>query len=281
MRVTGARQRGSMSGPYVIRGSVSLPEAELIWRFSRSSGPGGQHVNTSDSQVELRFDLAATDALPPMWKERALQRLAGRLVNGVVSVRASEHCSQWRNRETAAVRLASLLADATPPPHPHPARHQRAPAAREEAARRHQAGPVRPRLALGGFVRPRGRRRTAPSAVPAAPARNSSPARSRRRTAVPECGDHPFPGEIAAPPGSGIAGYCQAGSQSACSPPRGDIGAPLRARPLLVCEQPYAPPAVPGRAVTAAVKAVVPGISRTPVPGGGRVLCYTPSSYGM
>ena len=52
-----------MSGPYVIRGSVSLPEAELMWRFSRSSGPGGQHVNTSDSQVELRFDLAGTGAI--------------------------------------------------------------------------------------------------------------------------------------------------------------------------------------------------------------------------
>ncbi|MFH9609773.1 alternative ribosome rescue aminoacyl-tRNA hydrolase ArfB [Streptomyces sp. NPDC017448] len=107
---------GDMSGPYVIRGSVSLPEAELMWRFSRSSGPGGQHVNTSDSQVELRFDLAATGALPEVWKARALERLAGRLVDGVVSVRASEHRSQWRNRETAAVRLAALLAEATAPP---------------------------------------------------------------------------------------------------------------------------------------------------------------------
>ncbi|MGW1200347.1 alternative ribosome rescue aminoacyl-tRNA hydrolase ArfB [Streptomyces sp. NPDC002536] len=108
---------GHMSGPYVIRGSVSLPEAELMWRFSRSSGPGGQHVNTSDSQVELRFDLARTDALPQVWKERALERLAGRLVDGgVVVVRASEHRSQWRNRETAAVRLASLLAEASAPP---------------------------------------------------------------------------------------------------------------------------------------------------------------------
>ncbi|MER7395498.1 alternative ribosome rescue aminoacyl-tRNA hydrolase ArfB [Streptomyces sp. NPDC000151] len=108
-----------MSGPYVIRGSVVLPESELVWRFSRSSGPGGQHVNTSDSQVELRFDLAATDALPEVWKERALQRLEerGRLIDGgVVSVRASEHRSQWRNRETAAVRLASLLAEASAPP---------------------------------------------------------------------------------------------------------------------------------------------------------------------
>ncbi|NGN70399.1 aminoacyl-tRNA hydrolase [Streptomyces sp. A7024] len=110
---------GVMSGPYVIRGSVSLPEAELTWRFSRSSGPGGQHVNTSDSAAEVRFDLAATQALPEVWKERALERLAPRLIDGVVSVRASEHRSQWRNRETALVRLAALLAEATaPPPRP-------------------------------------------------------------------------------------------------------------------------------------------------------------------
>ncbi|MFE9852168.1 alternative ribosome rescue aminoacyl-tRNA hydrolase ArfB [Streptomyces sp. NPDC005576] len=115
-----------MSGPYVIRGAVSLPEAELMWRFSRSSGPGGQHVNTSDTQVELRFDLAATEALPEVWKERALERLAGRLTDGVVSVRSSEHRSQWRNRETAAVRLASLLAEATAPP-PAPRRKRKIP----------------------------------------------------------------------------------------------------------------------------------------------------------
>ncbi|MFI0739453.1 alternative ribosome rescue aminoacyl-tRNA hydrolase ArfB [Streptomyces sp. NPDC021100] len=117
---------GGMSGPYVIRGAVSLPEAELVWRFSRSSGPGGQHVNTSDSQVELRFDLAATDSLPAVWKERALERLAGRLVGGVVTVRASEHRSQWRNREAAAVRLAALLAEATAPP-PKPRKPTRIP----------------------------------------------------------------------------------------------------------------------------------------------------------
>ncbi|MFE0773837.1 alternative ribosome rescue aminoacyl-tRNA hydrolase ArfB [Streptomyces sp. NPDC058861] len=115
-----------MSGPYPVRGSVSLPEAELQWRFSRSSGPGGQHVNTSDSRVELRFDLAATDALPEVWKARALERLASRLVDGVVTVRASEHRSQWRNRETAAVRLAALLAEATAPP-PKPRRPTKIP----------------------------------------------------------------------------------------------------------------------------------------------------------
>ncbi|MCL2734480.1 MAG: aminoacyl-tRNA hydrolase [Actinomycetia bacterium] len=105
-----------MSGPLHIRGSVSVPEAELMWRFSRSSGPGGQHVNTSDTQVELRFDLAATESLPPVWKERALERLAGRLAGGVLTVRASEHRSQWRNREAAEARMAALLAQATAPP---------------------------------------------------------------------------------------------------------------------------------------------------------------------
>ncbi|RII13725.1 Peptidyl-tRNA hydrolase ArfB [Streptomyces sp. YIM 130001] len=115
-----------MSGPYVIRGNVALPESELAWRFTRSSGPGGQHVNTSDSRVELRFDLARTEALPDVWKERALERLASRLVDGVITVRASEHRSQWRNREMAATRLASLLAEATAPP-PRPRRATKIP----------------------------------------------------------------------------------------------------------------------------------------------------------
>ncbi|GAA1501470.1 alternative ribosome rescue aminoacyl-tRNA hydrolase ArfB [Streptomyces synnematoformans] len=117
---------GGMSGPYRIRGSVVLPEAELVWRFSRASGPGGQHVNTSDTRAEVRFDLARTQALPPVWKERALRRLADRLVDGQVVVRAGQHRSQWRNREAAAVRLAALLAEATAPP-PAPRRKRKVP----------------------------------------------------------------------------------------------------------------------------------------------------------
>jgi ribosome-associated protein len=105
-----------MSGPVRVRGSVVIPDAELSWRFSRSSGPGGQHVNTSDSAAELSFDLVRSTALPQAYKERAVQRLAGRLVGGVITIRAEEHRSQLRNREAAKARLSALLSEATAPP---------------------------------------------------------------------------------------------------------------------------------------------------------------------
>jgi ribosome-associated protein len=106
-----------MSLEVIVRG-ITVPPEELSWRFSRSQGPGGQSVNTTDSQAELSFDLAASTALPPVWKERALQSLAGRLSAGVVTVAASEYRSQLRNREAAAERLSSLLTEATAPPPP-------------------------------------------------------------------------------------------------------------------------------------------------------------------
>jgi ribosome-associated protein len=105
-------------------GGVRIPEHELSWRFSRSSGPGGQGVNTTDSRVELVYDLASSTALPPLWKQRALERLADRLVGGAVVVAASEHRSQLRNREAARERLADLLREATAPP-PRPRRPTR------------------------------------------------------------------------------------------------------------------------------------------------------------
>ena len=114
-----------MAGPLHVRGSVVVPEAELSWRFSRSSGPGGQGVNTTDSRVELSFDLARTTALGPTLKARALERLAPRLVDGVLTIAASEHRSQLRNREAAQARLAATLAEAIAPP-PRPRRPTRA-----------------------------------------------------------------------------------------------------------------------------------------------------------
>jgi ribosome-associated protein len=93
-----------------------IPESELTWRFSRSSGPGGQSVNTSDSRVELLFDVARTEALGPVQRKRALERLGARLTNGVLSVSASEHRSQLRNREAAEARLVAILTEATAAP---------------------------------------------------------------------------------------------------------------------------------------------------------------------
>ncbi|WP_433791856.1 alternative ribosome rescue aminoacyl-tRNA hydrolase ArfB [Actinoplanes sp. CA-252034] len=95
---------------------LTIPAAELSWRFSRASGPGGQGVNTTDSRVELSWDVLGSDLLPPMLKERAAERLGARLVSGVITVIASEHRSQLRNREAAADRLAALIAGAVAAP---------------------------------------------------------------------------------------------------------------------------------------------------------------------
>ncbi|MEB3326544.1 MAG: alternative ribosome rescue aminoacyl-tRNA hydrolase ArfB [Synechococcus sp.] len=98
--------------------AVVISAGELRWRFSRSSGPGGQNVNTTDSRVELGFDLAATTALPPQLQARALRRLEGRLVEGWLVIAASEHRSQWLNRLAAQRRLVALLQEAMKPPPP-------------------------------------------------------------------------------------------------------------------------------------------------------------------
>lgn len=100
-----------------VRG-VLIPSSELRWRFSRSSGPGGQSVNTTDSRVELSYDVASSTAFASPLRERALRRLDGRLVQGVVTVVASEHRSQWRNRQAALSRLRRMLHDATAPEGP-------------------------------------------------------------------------------------------------------------------------------------------------------------------
>jgi ribosome-associated protein len=97
---------------------LEIPEGELSWRFSRSSGPGGQSVNTADSRVELSFDVSRSRALPPHLRQRALQRLRARLVDGVVTVAASEQRSQLLNREAALERLGELLRTAMAPPPP-------------------------------------------------------------------------------------------------------------------------------------------------------------------
>jgi ribosome-associated protein len=107
-----------MTEPLEVTARLVVPDGELSWRFSRSSGPGGQSVNTTDSRVELSFDVARSPSLGPTQRARALERLAGRLVDGVVTVVAEEHRSQLRNRQSARGRLADLLREATSPPPP-------------------------------------------------------------------------------------------------------------------------------------------------------------------
>ncbi|WP_447653168.1 alternative ribosome rescue aminoacyl-tRNA hydrolase ArfB [Microbacterium sufflavum] len=101
-----------------VTAGLTIPDAELSWRFSRSSGPGGQGVNTADSRVELVWDAAGSAVLSPVQRERILERLRGRLVGGVLTIAASEHRAQLRNREAARERLAALVAEALRPPAP-------------------------------------------------------------------------------------------------------------------------------------------------------------------
>ncbi|MFL6089573.1 MAG: alternative ribosome rescue aminoacyl-tRNA hydrolase ArfB [Aeromicrobium sp.] len=95
-----------------------LPERELTWRFSRSSGPGGQHVNTTDTRVELVWSLVDSGALSAAQKALVTRHLRHRLVDGTVTVVSSQYRSQLRNREAARVRLEQLVASALVPPKP-------------------------------------------------------------------------------------------------------------------------------------------------------------------
>jgi ribosome-associated protein len=134
-----------------VRSGVVVPAAELRWRFSRSSGPGGQGVNTTDSRVELSLDVASTSALGPVLRERALDRLAPRLVDGVLTVVASEQRSQLQNRRIARARLAALLRQAVAAPQrPRQAtRPTRASVERRLEAKRRRARTKRTRRELG------------------------------------------------------------------------------------------------------------------------------------
>ena len=101
-----------------IPAGLTVPAGELVERFSRSSGPGGQGVNTTDSRVELRFDVRHSAALTEPQRDRALAYLAPRLVDGVLAITASEQRSQLQNRQAARARLARYLGEALAPPPP-------------------------------------------------------------------------------------------------------------------------------------------------------------------
>ena len=104
-------------GPGIPDGLV-IPSAELVERFSRSSGPGGQGVNTTDSRVQLSFDVAASSVFTDAQRHRVMHRLRQRLVGSVITVESSEQRSQFQNRAAARERLAAILRDALAPPPP-------------------------------------------------------------------------------------------------------------------------------------------------------------------
>lgn len=107
--------------------ALTIPVSELSWRFSRSSGPGGQHVNTSDSRVELSWNVVGSAVLSDAQRLMLVTRLGSRLIDGVITVTASERRSQLRNREIALAKLADLVAKGLAP----------------EAARRRATKPTR------------------------------------------------------------------------------------------------------------------------------------------
>ena len=99
-----------------INSRLVVPSNELKWRFSKSSGPGGQGVNKTDSRVELVFDIKRSSVFDPFHKKRLLERLENRCVNGCLNIVASEERSQYQNRQLAMARLADLLQEGLKPP---------------------------------------------------------------------------------------------------------------------------------------------------------------------
>lgn len=91
--------------------ALTIPSSELSWRFSRSSGPGGQHVNTSDSRAELSWNVAESAVLSDGQRAMLVARLGRRLSSGVITVTAAERRSQLRNRQIALAKLAELVSE--------------------------------------------------------------------------------------------------------------------------------------------------------------------------
>jgi ribosome-associated protein len=119
---------GSGSKDVVLPRGVVIPAAELEWRTSRSGGPGGQGVNTTESRVEVRWDVGSSQALSPAQRDRVLGRLASRLTaDGVLRLTGSEYRSQHRNREAVLARFRAVVGEALEPPTPRrPTRPSRA-----------------------------------------------------------------------------------------------------------------------------------------------------------
>ena len=100
----------------VVNERLIIPARDLRWRFSRSSGPGGQGVNTTDSRVELVLDVEKCSGLGPFRRARLVEHFETRLVEGCLRVVVAEERSQWQNRQKALDRMAELLREGLQPP---------------------------------------------------------------------------------------------------------------------------------------------------------------------
>jgi ribosome-associated protein len=122
----------------VVTADVTIPAAELKWRFDPSGGPGGQHANKSATRVELQLDVSASVALDETLRSRVLENLGRQVSEGVLAVRVAESRSQWRNRQIARRRMTEILQQALRPPQPRrrPTRPSRAARERRLAEKR-------------------------------------------------------------------------------------------------------------------------------------------------
>ena len=103
----------------MINETLAIPMAELTFRATRSGGPGGQHVNTSATRVELTWNVAGSPSLDDEQRQRLLQRLASRIdSNGVIRLVEGRRRSQLQNRETVTERFAATIARALEVPRP-------------------------------------------------------------------------------------------------------------------------------------------------------------------
>ncbi|MDJ0355434.1 alternative ribosome rescue aminoacyl-tRNA hydrolase ArfB [Paenarthrobacter sp. PH39-S1] len=131
----------------VVSPALTIPASELSWRFSRSSGPGGQHVNTSDSRVELSWNISDSAVLSDAQRLTLVSRLGRRLIAGVITVTASERRSQLRNREIALGKLAELVSTGLAPDmaHRRPTKPTRSSRRRHLAAKQQRSATKRQR----------------------------------------------------------------------------------------------------------------------------------------
>ena len=100
----------------IVNPALVIPSNELYWRFSRSSGSGGQNINKTDTRVNLSFNIEKSKALTSYQKHQLTKQLSDQIVNATITVITQEHRTQYKNRKLALMRLGILLEKALEPP---------------------------------------------------------------------------------------------------------------------------------------------------------------------